>query len=445
MPAASITLTPEEEAKIKQGKYTAALAWHTPSDYTAAVDRGAQDEFARLGIEVVAVTDAGFDAAKQKSDVETIMAKKPTIILSLPVDPDTAAEVYRPALEAGIKVAFVDNAPKGFVQGKDYVTIVSDDLYQMGEKAADAMAAAIGGKGKVGYLFHDANFYVTNQRDGAFKETIGTKYKDIEIVAEMGLADPAKAEDVINAFMIKNPDLDAVYVTWAEPAEFVLAALRNGGNTHTKIVTLDLSEPLALDMVKDGNVAAIVADEAYAIGADPGPRRRGVAGRQEARAVLRGRRHRRDQGQRQGRLVPVAPPRPAGVAHRRLSHGGEAGDAQGGRSEPIHRLCRLRPDPGRVLDRPPRRRLPHHPQSPQHRPADDAGHDHGGRHGVRAHRRRDRPVDRLDRRRLGAPLGDGASREFLVPRRGGRPSRRRGDRRDQRPARRLSCGCRRSW
>lgn len=265
-PAADVTLTPEQEAKIKAAGYTAGLAWHTPSDYTAAVDRGAKDEFARLGIEVVAETDANFDAAKQKNDVETIMAKSPSIILSLPVDPDTAAEVYRPALEAGTVVAFVDNAPTGYVQGKDYVTIVSDDLYQMGEKAADAMAAAIGGKGKVGYLFHDANFYVTNQRDGAFKETIEQKYPDIEIVAEMGLADPAKAEDIINAFMLKNPDLDAVYVTWAEPAEFVLAALRNNGNTTTKVITLDLSEPLALDMVKDGNVAAIVADEAYMIG-----------------------------------------------------------------------------------------------------------------------------------------------------------------------------------
>ena len=39
---------------------------------------GAKDEFARLGIEVVAVTDAGFDAAKQKNDVETILAKKPS-------------------------------------------------------------------------------------------------------------------------------------------------------------------------------------------------------------------------------------------------------------------------------------------------------------------------------------------------------------------------------
>ncbi len=267
VPAASLTLTPEEEAQIRAGKHTAALAWHTPSDYTAAVDRGAHDEFARLGIEVVAVTDAGFDAAKQKSDVETIMAKRPSILLSLPVDPDTAPEVYKPALEAGTKVAFVDNAPTGFVQGTDYVTIVSDDLFQMGEKAADALAAAIGGKGEIGYLFHDANFYVTNQRDGAFKATIEAKYPDIKIVAEQGLADPAHAEEIIHAFMTKHPDLAAVYVTWAEPAEFVLAALRNGGNSETKIVTLDLSEPLALDMAQGGNVAAIVADEAYAIGA----------------------------------------------------------------------------------------------------------------------------------------------------------------------------------
>jgi ribose transport system substrate-binding protein len=267
VPAANLTLTAEEEVKIRDSKFTAALAWHTQSDYTTAVDQGAKDEFARLGIPVVAEANAGFDAAKQKSDIETLLAKKPKIILSLPVDPDTAAEVYRPAIEAGVVLGFVDNAPKGSVQGKDYATIVSDDLFQMGAKAADAMAAAIGNKGKVGYLFHDANFYVTNQRDQAFKETIQTSYKDIAIVAEQGLADPTRGEDVINAFMLKYPDLDAVYVTWAEPAEFVLAALRNNGNTHTKIVTLDLSEPLALDMVKGGNVAAIVADEAYGIGA----------------------------------------------------------------------------------------------------------------------------------------------------------------------------------
>ena len=264
-PAASVTLTPEQEAKVKDGKFTAALSWHTTSDWSAAVGNGAKDEFGRLGIEVVAETDAGFDAARQKSDIETILAKKPSVIVSLPVDPETAPEAYRPALAAGTKLMFVDNAPKGFVHGTDYIAISSADLVQMGAKAGKALADALGSKGKVGYIFHDADFYVTNQRDQSFKATVAAT-PGMEIAVEQGLADPARAEDIGNAFVAQNPDLDAIYVTWAEPAELVLAALRNAGNTKTKIVTLDLSEPLALDMVKGGNVAAIVADEAYMIG-----------------------------------------------------------------------------------------------------------------------------------------------------------------------------------
>src|SRR5262249_37440019 len=114
-------------------------------------------------------------------------------------------------------------APSGFVHGKDYATIVSDDLFQMGKKAADATAAAIGNKGRVGYLFHDADFYVTNQRDQAFKKTIETKYPDIKIAAQQGLADPTHAQGAIYDFVIAHPGLDAIYVTWAEPAESVLA------------------------------------------------------------------------------------------------------------------------------------------------------------------------------------------------------------------------------
>ncbi len=82
-PAASYTLTPAEEQKIRDGKFTAALVWHEMSEYTNAVNAGAQDEFKRLGITVVAQTDAGFDAARQKSDVETVLAKKPSIIRSI--------------------------------------------------------------------------------------------------------------------------------------------------------------------------------------------------------------------------------------------------------------------------------------------------------------------------------------------------------------------------
>ena len=90
-PTSALKLTDTEVAKIKEGKYTSALLWHTSSDFVNAVTAGAKDEFARLGVSVVADTDAGFDAAKQKTDVETVMAKKPSAILTLALDPVTAA------------------------------------------------------------------------------------------------------------------------------------------------------------------------------------------------------------------------------------------------------------------------------------------------------------------------------------------------------------------
>lgn len=264
--AASVTLTARQEQQIKDSHFTAALVWHEMSEYSSAVNAGALDEFSRLGIDVIAQTNASFDAARQKSDVETVLAKKPSIIVSLPVDPASAAPIYAPALEAGVKLVFIDNSPAGYEHGKDYVTIVSDDLFQMGSKAAVAMADALGGKGKLGYIYHEADFYVTNQRDQAFKSTIEKNYPEMQIVAESGLVDPARSEETAQAMIVQHSDLDGIYVTWAEPALSVLSALRSAGNTHTKIVTLDLNEPAGLDMVNGGSVAALVADEAYTIG-----------------------------------------------------------------------------------------------------------------------------------------------------------------------------------
>lgn len=265
-PSSELQLTSDELGKLRAGHYTAALLWHTSSDFTNGVTAGAKDAFAAMGIEVVATTDAGFDSAKQMNDVETITARKPSVILALPLDPVGSAAAFRPALAAGAKLVFLSNVPNGYQAGKDYVSIVTDDLHAMGSQAADGLAAAIGDKGKVGYIFHDAQYYVTNQRDQAFRSTIEDAHKGISIAQSQGISDPARAEEIANAMLTKTPDLDGVYVTWAEPAEGVLAALRARGNTHTKIVTLDLSEPVSLDMAKGGNVTAVVADATYEVG-----------------------------------------------------------------------------------------------------------------------------------------------------------------------------------
>lgn len=264
--SSTVIVSNELASSVSSKGYTAALLWHDQSEFVNAVSLGATDEFSRMGIKVVATTSAGFDAAKQRSDIENAMIKSPDIILSLPLDPDTSAAAFAEARDSGVSLVFLSNLPSNYQHPKDYAAIVTDDLFQMGKQAADALAKSMGGEGTVGWIYHDASYYVTNQRDNAFKTTILNDYPNISIVSEQGISDPARAEDIANAMLIKNPDIGGIYVTWAGPAEGVLAALRANGNKHTKIVTLDLSEPVALDMISGGNVVALIADAAYELG-----------------------------------------------------------------------------------------------------------------------------------------------------------------------------------
>ena len=266
-PSGEIGLSTDETAQVRSGGYTAALLWHTAGAFTDAVSQGARDAFAELGIEVIAETNAQFDAAQQANDVETVMAQNPDIIISLVIDPVSGAEAFRPAVEADVQLVFLSNVPEGYVHGTDYVGIVTDDLAAMGIAAADLLADALGGRGKVGFIYHDAAYYVTNQRDQAFKDWIQAAYPDIEIVDEQGLADPAAAEQIASSLLTRNPDLDGIYAPWsAGPADGVLAALRAAGATNVAVVTLDLDTNVSLDLVEGGNIVGIAADEAYALG-----------------------------------------------------------------------------------------------------------------------------------------------------------------------------------
>jgi ribose transport system substrate-binding protein len=58
----------------------------------------------------------------------------------------------------------MDNPPKDMEPGRDYISVVSADNYGNGIEAAHIMAEKLGGKGKVGVIYHDADFFVTNQR-----------------------------------------------------------------------------------------------------------------------------------------------------------------------------------------------------------------------------------------------------------------------------------------
>ncbi len=260
-------LSAEQVAQVKELDATAAIAMHyAGDDWSVAQIAGMKSEFSRLGIELVGNTDAGFKPDKQVSDLETLMTKKPDIIVSLPTDPVATAGAYREVARAGTKLVFMDNVPKGFKAGQDYVSTVSADNYGNGVISAHLMAKALGGKGKIGLVFHEADFFVTRQRYDGFKETIESEYPDIEIVEEQGIAGPdfaGQAQGVANAMLSKHPDIAGIWAVWDVPAEGVLAAARAAGRLDLKVATEDLGKNVAIALAKKELVVGLGAQRPF--------------------------------------------------------------------------------------------------------------------------------------------------------------------------------------
>jgi len=256
-------LTSDEIAQIKSKHYKAALLWAGAGTWYNAASAGAKDAFAELGITVVATTEANFDPARQATDVETAMALKPDIIITLPVDPVAGKEAYKPAVDAGVKLLFIDNGINGYTAGKEYVSVVTGDHFNMGKTAADLMAKAIGDSGSIGYIFHDATFYVTNNRDRYFKAAIEQLHPNIKIVASQGFTEEGKTQELASAMIAQHPDIKGIYVAWSAAAQGVIAAIREAGRKDIKVVAYDLDATNDVDMAKCGNMYGVALDQPY--------------------------------------------------------------------------------------------------------------------------------------------------------------------------------------
>ncbi len=262
-PASAADLTDDEVAQVADLHATAAIVLHYGgNDWANAQVAGLKERFAELGIEVVATTDANFDPGQQVSDIETVMAKDPDIIVSIPTDTVATAAAYQAAADAGIKLVFMDNAPEGLEAGTDYVSVVSADNYGNGVVSAHLLAKSLNGAGKIAVIYHEADFFVTAQRFDGFKTTIEADYPDIQIIEERGIAGPdfaGDAQEVTDALLTQNPDLDGIWAVWDVPAEGVMASARSAGRTDLKIATQDLGTNVAIALAANDMVVGLGA------------------------------------------------------------------------------------------------------------------------------------------------------------------------------------------
>lgn len=266
-PASSADMTADEISQVKALHATAAIVMHYGgNDWATAQIAGLKSEFATLGIKLIATTDANFKPDKQVSDLQTVMTQKPSLIVSIPTDPVATASAYKAVAAAGTKLVFMDNVPNGMAAGTDYVSDVSADNYGNGVASAYELAKALNGTGKIGVIFHQADFFVTKQRYQGFKDTITREYPGIQIVQEQGIAGPdfaGDAQTAAAAMLTKHPDLAGIWAVWDVPAEGVMAAARAAGRTDLKIATEDLGKNVAIALAKNEMIVGLGAQRPF--------------------------------------------------------------------------------------------------------------------------------------------------------------------------------------
>jgi ribose transport system substrate-binding protein len=209
------------------------------------------------------ITAGEFDVARQKDQIQDFIVRKVNAIVVCPCDSKSIGTSIGAANDAGIPVFTADIAC--LAEGVKVVSHVASDNVAGGRLAAQALARAIGGSGKVAIIDHPEVESVI-QRVAGFEEEIA-KYENIQVVAKLsghGVKDQAfrTTEDIIQT----HPDLAGIFGINDDSALGALAAIEKSGKLgRIKIVGFD-AVPEARAAIKAGKIASDVIQRPLEIG-----------------------------------------------------------------------------------------------------------------------------------------------------------------------------------
>ena len=226
------------------------------------LERGLLEGAAANGYELL-ITAGEFDVAKQKDQLQDFIVRKVNAIIVSPSDSRSIGTAIKAANDAGIPVFTADIAC--LAEGVQIVSHIASDNIAGGKLAAEALAEALGGQGKVAIIDHPEVESVI-QRVKGFEEKLAA-YPGIEIVAKLsgrGVKDQAfrTAEDILQA----HPDLNGIFGINDDSALGALAAVEKAGKLgQVSIVGFD-AVPEAREAIRAGKIYADVIQKPHEIG-----------------------------------------------------------------------------------------------------------------------------------------------------------------------------------
>ena len=229
------------------------IAFSAPSadhGWTGAISTNAKRQAAKYADVDFSLTQAA-TAADQVSQLNTIIAQKPSVLVILPQD-ETVTPAALAAMRAGIPVINVD---REFANPGAQRAVIKGDNYGVGFQAGQYFARALSCKGNVVEIQGIKGISVTNQRTKGFADAIKQCGGGIKIVAQQP-ADfaPDKGLSVMQTILQAQPKIDAVYTHDDDMAQGVVQAIKNAGRDKEMWLTGVGGSKAAMDQIKQGGL-----------------------------------------------------------------------------------------------------------------------------------------------------------------------------------------------
>jgi ribose transport system substrate-binding protein len=262
-----LAITAEDVEAIRgMGLKAAFLNW-SGVPYNQAFTHGIERAFDELGINLVATTNFEFDAVKASADVQNVLPLDPDIIITGVLDPTVWPGILQPARERDITITMWSQGVEGWEVGhdQDICTISSYDPAYDGATVADGIGKHYPDGAKVGMIHWSFNHPVVIGRDQGFRDRLAELGDQYEMITDMPMDDPNRAQEVAAALITRFPDVEVIYGPWdSPPAEGIVAAIRAAGRENDiKVATMDLGFVGAHEIAHDGIIFHDTAQAVY--------------------------------------------------------------------------------------------------------------------------------------------------------------------------------------
>ena len=233
-------------------------------DFWATVEAGADSAAAELGaVEVIwkGMNDET-DIAGQIALVESFITQQVDAIVIAAADSRGLVPVLRRAKDAGIAVVTIDSNTDPQVSS----SFIATDNLAAAAGAADLLAEALGGQGKVALIPYIPGASTSNDREQGFKEGLAN-YPGLELVAtQYSNSDYGRAMAVAEDILTAHPDLDGIFAANEPTVLGVAQAVKTRGLAgQVTLVGFDASSR-EIEGVRDGSILGLIVQNPFRMG-----------------------------------------------------------------------------------------------------------------------------------------------------------------------------------